>query len=495
MSQKMTLNDVLILCAGRLSPADALSMELECLHITEDSRKVVKGSLFVAIKGDHVDGNAFIPQARSQGAVAFITENESAEPNDLPRVIVAHARKALGLIAHAMAGDPSQGLTVIGVTGTNGKSSTVTMIQHLLKSSGRPTACFGTLGYIVGATKRKAPHTTPFNEDLAELFAEARDAGDTHVVMEVSSHALAQHRVSGIHFDIALFTNLTQDHLDYHETMDAYLDAKLMLFRDITSSSGITIANADDPKAEAYRNASSVQHHTFGKSGDVKIGNVAIVDNKSTFSIDSEWGSETFEMGLLGKHNVSNMAGAITTCLAMGIDMKSLKSAVRDMPSVPGRFESVNCGQSFGVIVDYAHTPDGLLNVLIAAGEVCGGRVIAIFGCGGDRDKTKRPKMAAIVAEHADFAILTSDNPRTESPERILMDMEVGMQRSGKKRDEEYVVIEDRREAILSGLAIAQPGDLVMIAGKGHEDYQILNTGVFHFDDREVAREWLEQQA
>lgn len=487
----MTVDDLVAITGGTVSPGGSVDLETSIAGVTEDSRKIVSGSVFVAISGETVDGHDFVEEASARGACVIITDSPEKIPESVSTVVVPHARRALGIIAHALVDDPSGKMTVIGVTGTNGKSSTVTMICHLLEYTGHKTASFGTLGYTIGGKTREAAHTTPFNEDLAALFAEARDAGDTHVVMEVSSHALEQERVSGIAFDVGLFTNLTQDHLDYHKTMDEYIEAKLKLFSEIESDSGITIANADDPVSERFREASRVSHYAFGKNGDVSVSDVEFKGNRNRFTIASPWGTGAFDMALPGKHNVSNVVGAVTVCGALGVEIGLLQEGVSSMPSVPGRFEVIDCGQPFQVVVDYAHTEDGLLNVLTAAREVCSGRIIAIFGCGGDRDKTKRPKMAAVVARLADFGIVTSDNPRSESPERILMDIEVGMPHAGRKSDEDYLVIEDRTEAIHRGLAMAGSGDLVLIAGKGHEDYQILNSGTIHFDDREVARECL----
>jgi UDP-N-acetylmuramoyl-L-alanyl-D-glutamate--2,6-diaminopimelate ligase len=488
----MTLNSILegVECVqAALADGDR---DVVISSITEDSRKVTDGCAFVALNGEKSDGNDFVDAAIDAGASVIISER-ALEGLSVPMIQVAHARRALGQIAHALVGDPSKGLIVIGVTGTNGKSSTVTMIRHILEEAGKKVACFGTLGYSIAGVNREAPHTTPFNEDLALLFAEARDAEVTHVVMEVSSHALAQERVSGIDFDIALFTNLTQDHLDYHTDMDDYRNAKLKLFRGLSADEGISIANADDPSFEAFADAGTRTQWSFGKVGEISAEHIELKGSRTEFTLESPWGRARCSLGLVGDHNVSNLLGAVAVCGTQGISIDTIAEAIHSLPPIPGRFESIDCGQPFHVIVDYAHTDDGLRNVLQAARPICSGTLRVVFGCGGDRDKGKRPKMAAVAAELGDYAIVTSDNPRSESPERILMDIEVGLQHAGKKRGDDYDVIESRKEAIETMLSKAEPGDLVMIAGKGHEDYQILADKTIHFDDREIARDWLEK--
>jgi UDP-N-acetylmuramoyl-L-alanyl-D-glutamate--2,6-diaminopimelate ligase len=311
--------------------------------------------------------------------------------------------------------------------------------------------------------------------------------------MEASSHSLEQERVAGIEFFAGAFTNLTQDHLDYHADMDDYRNAKLRLFERISGEGRFTVVNIEDPAAKAFVAASKVPCHTYGKGGDIAAQDVGFTVNRTRFTVTTPWGSAPVEMRLLGAHNVSNALCAIALCGGLGIKLDEIVKAVGTLPCVPGRFEHVDAGQSFQVIVDYAHTDDGLRNVLTAAREICKGRIVTVFGCGGDRDKTKRPKMATVVANMSDYAIITSDNPRTEDPHRILMDVEVGMQRLGRKRNDEYLVIEDRAQAIREALRMAKSGDLVMIAGKGHEDYQIIGTEKIHFDDRETARMILEE--
>ncbi len=461
--------------------------------VTEDSRRVEPGAVFVAAPGEHADGHDFADQAAARGAVAVVGAREGIDTlHGVPYLRVEHARRAAGILAHRLAGDPTRAMTVIGFTGTNGKSSSVVMTRHILETAGRPTAAMGTLGYQIGDSLVPAKHTTPFAEDLAEVFAQARAAGMTHAAMEVSSHALEQERVAGIDFDVAAFTNLTQDHLDYHKDMDDYLRAKLRLFEEIEGSDRFTVVNADDPYARHFIAASRVPCYTYGETADCTATAIDLRMNATAFTAHTPWGSVRIEMRLLGRHNVSNALGVIAVCGGLGLPLDQIAEGLATAGTVPGRFEHVDAGQDFQVIVDYAHTEDGLRNVLRAARAIGEGRVICVFGCGGDRDRTKRPRMARAAAELADFSIITSDNPRTEDPARILLDVEEGMKEIGKVKGQEYLMILDRAEAIRTAIGMAHTGDLVMIAGKGHEDYQIFGTERIHFDDREVARNVLE---
>lgn len=461
--------------------------------VTEDSRRARPGTVFVATPGDHADGHDFAAQAVAQGAVAVLGARPGlSEWTGVPYLRAEHPRKAAGVLAHRLLGDPSRSMTVVGYTGTNGKSSSVLLTRHVLGRNGRPAAAFGTLGYTIGGETFAARHTTPFAEELADMFGRARDAGLAHVAMEVSSHAIEQERIAGIEFDVAAFSNLTQDHLDFHKTMDAYRRAKVRLFERIEGPGRFTVVNADDPNAPAFIAASRVPCHTYGASGDLRAEDISLQVNRTRFTVRTPWGDAAVEMRLLGRHNVSNALGVIAVCAGLGVPIERVAEALGEAPNVPGRFEHVDAGQDFQVIVDYAHTDDGLSNVLRAARAICQGRVLCVFGCGGDRDRGKRPKMARVSAELADFSVITSDNPRTEVPERIIDDIEVGMKEVGRVRGQDYLVIVDRASAIRRALEMARPGDLVMIAGKGHEDYQILGTERIHFDDREVARDILE---
>jgi UDP-N-acetylmuramoyl-L-alanyl-D-glutamate--2,6-diaminopimelate ligase len=435
----------------------------------------------------------YAAQAVATGAAAIVGDRRGLTTLEgVPYLFAESPRKALGVIAHALVGDPSKSMTVIGVTGTNGKSSTVLMTQRVLETCGLGAGVIGTIGYDVGGGHIPAPHTTPFGEDLADLFRRAREAGKTHMVMEVSSHSLDQDRVAGIEFDVAEFTNLTQDHLDYHLNMDEYRRAKLKLFESIEGPGRFTVVNTDDPSARYFIEASKTPCHTYGREGECRAENVRIRPSGMHFDVKSPWGAHGIEMTLLGHHNVSNALGVISICCGLGLPLEDVAKGIASLPCVRGRFERVDAGQDFHVVVDYAHTDDGLLNVLRAAREICDGRVLVVFGCGGDRDKTKRPKMARAAATLSDFALVTSDNPRSEDPLAIIADIEAGMKDCGKQRDEDYLVIPDRAEAIRRAIKMARLGDLVMIAGKGHEDYQILGDKRIHFDDVEEAKKALE---
>ncbi len=488
----MTLREVAIALDA---PVESLP-DLEFQSITEDSRRVLPGALFVAVAGERVDGHDFVEQAQAAGAVAIISEGQaSSGPDGVPYIHVPRARAALGRVAHRLRGDPSQTMTVIGVTGTNGKSTVVHLIGELLKRAGYTVGQFGTLGYSIAGKSASAPHTTPFGEELARLFGEARDAGCTHTVMEVSSHALAQDRVAGIAFDGAVFTNLSQDHLDYHADLEEYFEAKMKLIEGVTGADSFVVVNCDDSWGRRAAERVSVETYTFGEGGDCRAEGAKARRDGISFRFQSPWGSAELETPLVGRHNLSNLLAAASVCGRLGVSVGAMAESLRTIEAAPGRFEPIDEGQGFRLIVDYAHTEDALRNVLCAAREICSGRILTVFGCGGDRDKTKRPAMGAAVAELSDFGIVTSDNPRTDDPERILLDVEVGFQRSGKKKGEDYRVISDRTEAIAAAVTMARPGDLVMIAGKGHEDYQILDSGRIHFDDREVARAALEALA
>jgi len=454
---------------------------------------VAPGTVFVAASGVRSDGHDYVPQAVAAGAVAIIgNRTETTELNGVPYIHTQSPRKALGVIAHALAGDPSQKMTVIGITGTNGKSSSVLLTQRVLNTCGYKAAAFGTLGYDVVGTMVEANHTTPFGEDLATVFGQARTAGASHVVMEASSHAIEQDRIAGIEFDVAAFTNLTQDHLDYHHDMASYRQAKLKLFEGIDGGGKFTVVNVDDPSGQHFVNASRVPCYTYGGGAHCCAESIVIHSDATSFTAHTPWGTADIHMTLLGHHNVSNALGVIAICGGLGLPLDKIAEGIGSLACVPGRFVAIKNDRGFHVIVDYAHTDDALKNVLNAARAICQRRVIAVFGCGGDRDRTKRPKMGAVAASMADYTFVTSDNPRTEDPDAIIGDIVPGVQSTGKNRGTDYEIIVDRATAIHAAIKMAQPGDLVLIAGKGHEDYQILGTTKIHFDDSEVARAALE---
>jgi UDP-N-acetylmuramoyl-L-alanyl-D-glutamate--2,6-diaminopimelate ligase len=486
----MKLRDLL----NASNPAPSPALDLVVSAVTEDSRRVQPGTVFFAFQGGRTDGHDYIEAAAKAGAVAVVGDRANAS-RTVPYIRVDNPRRALGLAAHALAGNPTQSMTVVGVTGTNGKSSTVALIRAILEHAGNPTATFGTLGYTIGAESIVAPQTTPSAEELAAMFRKALDAGIAHAAMEVSSHALEQDRAAGIVFTAGVFTNLTQDHLDYHLDMEQYFESKCRLMDCIAGPGGFMVINSDDEYGRRMRKLAPVPVLTFGRSGDCRATDIALSAASTRFRLSTPWGEGNVETRLLGRHNVANILAAVTACGGLGLPFEALVEGTMGIHAVPGRFEQIDCGQNFAVVVDYAHTDDGLRNVLEAARAITKGRVICVFGCGGDRDRTKRPKMARAAAELADYAIVTSDNPRTEDPTRIVLDVESGMQHAGKRKDDDYLVIVDRATAIAKAFELARAGDFVMIAGKGHEDYQIIGTERIHFDDREVARALLQESS
>ena len=466
--------------------------------ITDDSRAVTAGSLFVAVKGERVDGHRFVEQAIKAGAVAVVAQAAVAS-GPLPFVQVADSRKALGLLGSRFYGDPSARLKMIGVTGTNGKTTTTYLCKSLLEAIGRRVGLIGTVGYQIGQETLPASHTTPGALDLQSLLAKMVEGGLNAAVMEVSSHALALDRTAGCEYDVAVFTNLTQDHLDFHHTMDEYFEAKLRLFTGLAGGKKTgkrAIVNLDDPRGGAILAACPVPAwgYAMKNQADIKAERVRLSLAGTTFTAATPSGSFAVESRLVGEHNVYNLLGAIGVALHSGATSDQVCEAAAQITNVPGRFERVSSGQDFTVVVDYAHTEDALLRLLTAAQTLKTGRIITVFGCGGDRDRGKRPKMGRAAVEYSDVVILTSDNPRTEDPMAILHEVEIGVRDALALRNHvQYHMVPDRREAIGAAIHEARRDDMVLIAGKGHEDYQIIGTKKFHFDDREVAREAIQQ--
>ncbi|MEK6698756.1 MAG: UDP-N-acetylmuramoyl-L-alanyl-D-glutamate--2,6-diaminopimelate ligase [Nitrospirota bacterium] len=472
--------------------------------VTNDSRKVKPGSLFVAVRGFHSDGHQFIPQALQQGAVAVVAEHGrvTQTASGAPLITVPDSRAALARLAAAFFGNPSRKLKLIGITGTNGKTTTSYLVKSVIEAAGSTAGLIGTIDYRVGSTIYPAPNTTPESLDLQRLLAEMAGLGAGYCVMEVSSHALALGRTDGAVFEAAAFTNLTQDHLDFHKDMDSYFQAKLLLFTALSQGKS-AIVNSDDPRAQEIIRATRAQVITTGLSEKADIrpaGTIAHGITGLSFGVKTPAGAVAVESPLVGRHNVYNILTAIGVGTALGFKGDVIARGIRNMKAVPGRMEKVEAGQAFGVVVDYAHTEDALARLLEAVREVTQGRVITVFGCGGDRDRTKRPKMGAAAVKGSDIVVVTSDNPRTEDPLAIIKEIEAGMeggfrtertesllQSSGGKTP--YRVIPDRREAIKAAVRIAGAGDVVVLAGKGHEDYQIIGENKHHFDDRETARE------
>lgn len=494
--------------ATLLLPIDVVSatgnLDVELSGITDDSREVAPGRLFVAVKGQQVDGHAFVAQVCRQqigGVVVqapFQASSHVRKQGGPAWIEVKDSRKALGRLASRFFQQPSQSLCMVGVTGTNGKTTVVHVSQAILEQGGYRTGLMGTVGYHVGAEHQAASHTTPGAIPLQAFLHRMVEAGMDTAVLEVSSHALALDRVEGCEFDVAVFTNLTQDHLDFHETMESYYHAKSRLFREFVvpaSKMGPkrAIINIDDSWGVRLQAEAPVPTWTYSlhRPADLYATNVSLSMEGTRFTAHTPRGSLDIESPLVGEHNVSNLLAGIGVGLARGLSPEDVRQGIRGFRTVPGRFERVETGQAFSVIVDYAHTEDALARLLAAARQLGRERIITVFGCGGDRDPGKRPKMGRVAAQRSDVVFLTSDNPRTEDPEAILRDIEQGVQGlSASERGASYV-IPDRRAAIRSALLEARPGDLVLIAGKGHEDYQIIGTTRHRFADREVVRELL----
>jgi UDP-N-acetylmuramoyl-L-alanyl-D-glutamate--2,6-diaminopimelate ligase len=462
--------------------------------IEYDSRRVQRGSLFVAFRGGTTDGNRYIPQAVAQGAVAIVTDSASgfstaiAYP-DLVVVEVPHGRRALAALAANFFAHPEAQLKLSGVTGTNGKTTTAFLLEAMLRHQGRKTILAGTIEYHAAGRVFPAPHTTPEARDLLELFREGVDGGATEAVMEVSSHALDQERIAGLNFDVAIFTNLTRDHLDYHRTMDCYFAAKRRLFE---SGPRVAILNRDDPYGTRLKDETrSCLLYTYGMDqGDFHADQLQMDPAGMRFTMVTPQGKVPLATRLTGGVNVYNLLAASAAAMARGLSLEEVAQGAASLDCVPGRFQSVDCGQEFAVVVDYAHTDDALRNIIAVAREFvskAGGRVITMFGCGGDRDRSKRPLMGQAAGSGSDVVVLTSDNPRGEDPLAIIDQVLPGL--SGTAAT--VIVEPDRQQAIKVAIAQARARDLVLLAGKGHEKTQTIGERVIPFDDVAVARQVL----
>ena len=462
-----------------------VDMEMDIESVAYDSRKVTPGSLFVAITGFASDGNRFIPMALEKGAKVVVTAKKPE--GEIPYVLVESDRLALALLGVNFYGNPAESMIMIGLTGTNGKTSSTLLLKHILETvKGAKVGLIGTMENRIGDVVIPTERTTPESFDLQGLFAQMRDAGCTHMVMEVSSHALTLERVGGVHYDVAAFTNLTEDHLDFHGTMENYCDAKAELF----ARCGKAVANCDDPWFDRVtaKAACSVLKTSVAGAGDLRAKNVEMLSDGISFT--AVFGEETAQVRLPipGKFTVYNVLTVMGIALQLGISLADAAKALETAEGVKGRVEVVPTpGKPYTVLIDYAHTPDGLENVLSSVKDFCKGRLIAVFGCGGDRDRTKRPIMGRIGAELADLAIITSDNPRTEVPMDIIKDIVAGLSETTKN----YEVIENRIDAIHHAMDIAQKDDIIVLAGKGHETYQEICGVKHHLDEREVVAAYL----
>ncbi|MDE5853533.1 MAG: UDP-N-acetylmuramoyl-L-alanyl-D-glutamate--2,6-diaminopimelate ligase [Ruminococcus sp.] len=455
--------------------------DTEITSVTDDTRKVKEGSLFVCIRGGSFDGHDAATEMLEKGAVAVVCEHDLGLGDK--QIITENSRKLYGNICAAWFGHPERKMTMIGVTGTNGKTTTTNIIKHILMSNGYKTGLIGTIQNEIGDEILHTDNTTPFTYDFMELLAKMADAGCEYVVMEVSSFGLVQNRIGCTKFETAIFTNLTQDHLDYHKNMEDYYQAKKMLF-DICNTA---VVNIDDSYGRRLYDEINCDKVSFSIKDDAEYyaDDIEIKSTGSSFTINN---AIDVKSRIPGMFNVSNLTAAIIACLHEGLSVDNVLSAVAEYNGVKGRCEVIPTGRDFTVICDYAHTPDAIENILKSVKEYTENRLICLFGCGGNRDASKRPKMAEAAAKYSDRLIVTSDNPRNEEPEDIIRDILVGLENT----DIPYDVVVDRKKAIFHGLQIAEKGDIIVLAGKGHEDYQIL-AGMkhIHFDEREIVAEGL----
>ena len=471
------------------------------------SGAVQEGFLFAAIRGLKEDGTKYVPDALARGARVLLLD-QPLEVQGAVQVIVPDVREGLARLASAFYGDPSSTLVLIGITGTNGKTTTSYLIEAILAADGKRVGVMGTVNYRFQDRVFPALTTTPESLDLQQNLQAMREAGVTHAVLEVSSHSLDLQRVRGCDFDVALFTNLTRDHLDYHGSMDKYFRAKQLLFtqslRESRKEKRFAVLNGDDPKGEELARLAFGTVFRYGFDGQGEIWPQRFEEGPEglRFRLRTPRGLLEGESALIGRHNLYNILAAVSVGEVLGVAQRAMVAGVAGLKRVPGRMERVPGDDGIHVFVDYSHTPDALERALETLQKVRSGRLIVVFGCGGDRDRGKRPEMGSIAARGSDLAVITSDNPRTEDPLKIIEEIERGTQRTGRKRTEVsrlsngwdapgYAVIPDRREAIRRAIGAARPGDIVLIAGKGHEDYQILGTRKIHFDDREEAAEAL----
>ena len=478
----MKLKDIL---SGLEIVSATADLEMEISGVSYDSRKTKAGDLFVAVTGYVVDGHTFIGKAQALGAAAVLCERIPAE--DIPYVQVADSRRGLAVAGTNWFGHPADSMTMTAVTGTCGKTTTTYLIKFILEQAkGAKVGLIGTNQNMIGDEIEETDRTTPESFEVQRLFARMRDAGCTHVVMETSSHALYEDRVYGVPFEVGVFTNLTQDHLDFHKTMENYCDAKAILFRSCKTG----VVNGDDPWTERLLRESTCRRFTYGEGEGVDLRAINVELSADRVEFDAVCGDETvhIQVGIPGGFMVYNTLDALGAALALGVSLRDSAEALARVPRVQGRVEVVPTpGKPYTILIDYAHTPDSMENVLRTVKGFAKGRTVALFGCGGDRDKTKRPKMGRAAAELADFAVVTTDNPRTEVPADIIADILPGFEGT----DTPYQVVEDRVEAIHWAMDHAQPDDVIVLCGKGHETYQEINHVKYHMDEREIVADYL----
>ena len=464
--------------------------------IAYDSRKVTQGALFICLVGSNADGHNYIRQAKEIGAVAVIAE-KAVDIQGITVISVSDTRTAMQEIAPYFFDYPSRQLRVIGITGTNGKTTTTYLMKSALEEAGYKTGVIGTIRTMIGNQSFPVKNTTPDVIDLQRLLAEMAKEDVDYVIMEVSSHALALNRIAGCEFDVAIFTNMTREHMDFHGTFENYAKAKSLLFKSLQKSNAFkagksAVINADDPAGEIMQAAAACKVVTYGinNQADIIAENISVGARGASFILKTDQEKVPVNLKITGKFNIYNVLGAVGALMTEGIDIYVIKKAMENFSSVDGRFELVDAGQDFAVIVDYAHTPDGLENILNTAKQFAQNNIILVFGCGGDRDRTKRPIMGKLAAKYADIVIATSDNPRSEDPEAILAEIEAGIL-AGLTPGSKYEKLVDRKQAIKWAIELAETDDIVIIAGKGHETYQILKDRTIDFDDRLVVRELL----
>lgn len=462
-------------------------LDIDITNINYDSRKVDKNGLFVCIKGLTVDGHDYAKKAVESGCVALIVERPIEGISEEITVIqVKNTQQVMALMANNFYGYPSGELKLIGLTGTNGKTTTTNLIATILEVQGEKVGVIGTIENRIGSKKLPTAHTTPQAFDLQQILRQMKNEEVGYISMEVSSHALDLHRVDHTSFEIGVFTNLTLDHLDYHKTMENYSKAKAKLF----TMCNLGLFNIDDPHVSKVMDGATCKVHTYGieKDADFKATNISMDANGVNFTIIHGDEEAPIHLSIPGKFSIYNGLAAASTCRLLGIEWHVIQEGLAKTNGVRGRFETIKSKEDFTVIVDYAHAPDGLENVLKTINEFAKGKVYCVFGCGGDRDRSKRPVMGEIAGKYSDFCIITSDNPRTEEPNTIIDEIEPGVQKTGC----DYVKVTDRKEGIEYALRKAKKDDVILIAGKGHEDYQIIGKTKIHFDDSEVVKEFLE---
>ena len=465
--------------------------DVEITGITNDSRKVRPGYLYVAIKGYKADGHNFIKKSLECGAQAIVSEEKLSLDTSIPQIVVRNTRKALSSLSCCFYNNPSQKINVVGVTGTNGKTTTTFLTKSIIEKAGYEAGLIGTINYQIGEKMITAQETTPESVELQRLIAEMVEAKIKFAVMEVSSHSAIQHRIENIDFKTAVFTNITAEHLDYHKTISNYMNAKLELFKNLRKDS-FAVLNADDEFSEYFADRTNAKILWYGIKNDADIKAEICRESTSDIMIKLKYSGKEIDMKIpfVGVHNVYNVLAAVASAISLGFELDVIKSGIETAPTVPGRLESVPCNRGFEVVVDYAHTPHALETVLQALRNLVKGRILLVFGCGGDRDKEKRPLMGRIAGEKSDIFWLTNDNPRSEDPLNIIDGIKAGI-----KPGRSFHTQINRHKAIADALSEATDGDLVLVAGKGHEKYQIIKDTITPFDDREVIKAILSGKA